>query len=118
MNSTRILRIGIASDIEIRARTIAIAKGDLQPLETDPKVWLRSLKELHTLLSDENKALIDAMRSAPGSTVSELAEALGRKQPSISRSLKKLSNIGLVELKKVSRAVVPDLKFDRVELAL
>lgn len=33
------LRIGIASYEDMKARTLAIARGELKPSATDPKIW-------------------------------------------------------------------------------
>lgn len=112
----RILKIGIASEDEIRERVLAIAGGKLKPKTDDPKVWVRSRRELAALLSDENAALLDAIRKAPGSPVGVIADKLKRKVPSVSRSLGQLSALGLVSLPKDGRNVVPEVLFDRVEL--
>ena len=36
------LRIGILPYEEMKARTLAIARGELKPAKDDPKVWLPS----------------------------------------------------------------------------
>ena len=36
------LKVGIASYEQMKARTLAIAKGDLKPKAGDPKVWFTS----------------------------------------------------------------------------
>jgi predicted transcriptional regulator len=33
------LKVGIASYTDMKARTMAIARGDLKPRPADPKVW-------------------------------------------------------------------------------
>jgi predicted transcriptional regulator len=51
----RIIKIGIASQEEIRERVLAIAKGELKPKKSDPKIWFTSLESL-TQTMDKNLA--------------------------------------------------------------
>jgi predicted transcriptional regulator len=46
------LRIGIASYDEIKARTMAIARGWHKPKRGEPKVWFTSMESFTRLLSD------------------------------------------------------------------
>ncbi len=48
--SMRIIKIGIASQEEIRERMLAIAKGELKPKKSDPKIWFTSLESLTKIL--------------------------------------------------------------------
>lgn len=47
--------IGILSQEEIRARTLAIAKGEYTPGVEEPKIWFTSMKSLAEVLSDDNR---------------------------------------------------------------
>ena len=49
------MKIGIATQEEMRARTLAIAKGELKPKSTDPTVWFESMASAAQVLSDENR---------------------------------------------------------------
>jgi hypothetical protein len=40
------LKVGIASDADMKARTMAIAKGELRPKPGDPTVWFTSPESL------------------------------------------------------------------------
>ena len=42
----KIVKIGIASQEEIRERLLSIAKGELKPKKSDPKIWFTSLESL------------------------------------------------------------------------
>jgi len=53
---TKILRIGIVSYEDMKARTMAIARGELKPHGDDPKLWLPSIESLARVLSDKNRA--------------------------------------------------------------
>ena len=40
----KVIKIGIASQKDIRARVLAIAKGELKPKVNDPKIWFTSMR--------------------------------------------------------------------------
>ena len=48
----RRLRVGIASHAEFKARTMAIARGELVPAPGDPMLWFPSMESLSRVLSD------------------------------------------------------------------
>lgn len=43
---------------QIRARILAIARGDYKPKATEPKIWFTSIRSLAEVLSDDNRALL------------------------------------------------------------
>jgi predicted transcriptional regulator len=49
------IKIGIMPQEKIRERMLAIAKGELIPKPSDPKVWFTSMRSLAQVLSDENR---------------------------------------------------------------
>ena len=58
----KMLKIGIASYEDMKARTLAIARGELKPKATDPKVWFPSTESLIRVLSDKNRLLLGTIR--------------------------------------------------------
>ena len=60
----KMFKVGIASQEEIRERMLAIAKGEYKPKPSDPRIWLTSMRSLFQVLSDENHALLDVIRTA------------------------------------------------------
>lgn len=60
----KIIKVGIASQEEIRERMLAIAKGEFKPKPSDPRIWFTSMRSLSQVLSDENRALLDVIRTA------------------------------------------------------
>jgi predicted transcriptional regulator len=110
------IKIGIASQVEIRKRMLAIAKGELKVRPSDPKIWFTSMRSLAQVLSDENRALLDVIRSSRPVSISELADLTGRKQGNLSRTLKTMSNYGLVKMQKQDRALMPVACSDRIEI--
>ena len=55
------LKVGIASYADMKARTMAIARGELKPRPGEPKVWFTSIESLAKLLSDRNRALLNLL---------------------------------------------------------
>ena len=72
------LVIGIASQQAIRARALAIARGDHQPRPSEPKIWFTSMRSLAEVLSDDNRALLRVIREQKPESLSQLAEFTGR----------------------------------------
>jgi len=122
-NGSRILRIGIASRNDIKARTIAIAKGELKPKPSDPKVWFTSLESMAQVLNAKNLLLLELIAQTKPASLAELAETSGRAKSNLSRTLRTLEHYGIVELKKgengrlVPRVVYRSIKLDLPLLA-
>ena len=49
------IKIGIASQEKIRERVLAIAKGELKPKASDPKIWFISVESLTKTLIKQSK---------------------------------------------------------------
>lgn len=102
--------IGILPQEKIRQRMLDIAKGDYKPKSGEPKVWFTSMKSLAEVLSDENRALLKVIQQAQPESIANLAELTGRKPGNLSRTLKTMSNYGIVEMRKEKRQVRPVAK--------
>ncbi|BBP05755.1 transcriptional regulator [Sulfuriferula plumbiphila] len=104
------IAIGIMSQEKIRERMLAIAKGEYKPKPGEPKIWFTSMKSLAEVLSDENRALLNTIRDAQPQSISGLAVITGRKPGNLSRTLKTMSNYGIVEMRRENRHVRPIVK--------
>jgi predicted transcriptional regulator len=102
--------IGIMPQEKIRQRVLAIASGDYQPKPGEPRVWFTSMKSLAEVLSDDNRALLKVITETEPESISALAEVTGRKPGNLSRTLKTMSNYGIVELKREKNHVRPIAK--------
>lgn len=111
------LKFGIATVAEQRARALAIASGTLQRGKDDPKVWFPSVSAAMRVLSDENMALLKYIREQRPESVSEVASALGKQAPNISRSLHTMEQFGLVRMVKQGRVVKPESLAEQVVVA-
>lgn len=102
--------IGIMPQEKIRERVLAIARGSYKPGPEEPKVWFTSMKSLAEVLSDDNRALLHVMMETQPESIARLAEATGRKPSNLSRTLKTMSNYGIVELRRERNQVRPVVK--------
>lgn len=102
--------IGIMPQERIRERVLAIARGSYKPKPNEPKVWFTSMKSLAEVLSDDNRALLHIIFKTKPESISALAETTGRKSSNLSRTLKTMSNYGIVELRRERNLVRPVAK--------
>ena len=114
----KVMKIGIAFQQKIRQRVLAIAKGEITPKPSDPKVWFTSMRSLAEVLSDENRAMLDVIRQSNPNSISELAQLTGRKQGNLSRTLKTMSHYGLVRMEKNERFLRPVVLADSYQLSI
>lgn len=89
---------------------LSIARGDYKPKSTDPKIWFTSMRSLAEVLSDDNRALLKVIQESKPQSIASLADITGRKPGNLSRTLKTMSNYGLVEMKRENRHVRPIVK--------
>ena len=102
--------IGIASRQAIRARALAVARGEHQPRPDEPKIWFTSMRSLAEVLSDDNRALLRLIREQKPESLSQLAEVTGRAPSNLSRTLRTMERYGLVEMQRELRTVKPVVK--------
>jgi predicted transcriptional regulator len=115
----KILKVGIASYADMKARTMAIARGELKPVPGDPKVWFPSTESLVRVLSEKNRLLLGTIKKSEPKSLAELAELTGRKKSNLSRTLKTMQRYGIVTLKRGSRGrLVPHVPYQRVTVDL
>ncbi|NOY69576.1 MAG: transcriptional regulator [Deltaproteobacteria bacterium] len=101
------MKIGIMSTEDYRRRTIAIAKGEYKPRKDEPKIWFESMESLGQLLSGQNQNLLRLIKNRNPASLTELESISGRKKSNLSRTLKTLSNYGIVDLIKEKGMVRP-----------
>lgn len=94
------LTIGILPQEKIRARTLAIARGEYRPKPGEPKIWFTSLRSLAEVLSEDNRALLKVIRETKPESVAALAQTTGRQPGNLSRTLSTMARYGFVELRK------------------
>lgn len=97
----KVMKVGIMPYREMKARTVAIARGRYKPAPGEPRVWFSSLKSLASVLSEDNQALLQAIREHNPESITELEEITGRAVSNLTRTLHTLERYGLVALKPV-----------------
>ncbi len=113
------LRIGIAPYEDMKARTMAIARGELKPQAGEPKLWFTSIESLARVLSDKNRALLDLIIEQEPKSLAELEILSGRAKSNLSRTLKNMERFGLVELLKGEGGTVrPRVPYGEIQLDL
>ena len=115
----KILRIGIAPYADMKARTMAFARGELKPGPDEPKLWFTSIESLARVLSDRNRLLLDLIIEQRPNSIAELETMSGRAKSNLSRTLKSMERFGLVELLKgEGGAVRPSVPYEEIQLYL
>lgn len=112
----RVLKIGVATLEQMKARTLGIARGEIKVMSSDPKVWVTSAETFAKVLSSGNRELLSIISSANPQSLKELAEISGRRSSNLSRTLKTMEKYGLVKLGKNKGQIVPRVTHDRVRM--
>ena len=112
----KVLKVGIATVQEQRARSLAIAAGTRQRGNDEPNVWFPSVSAMARVLSDENMALLKAVREQRPDSMDALAQVVGKHAPNVSRSLHAMAAYGLVEFVKNGRTVTPQASFEHLSV--
>jgi predicted transcriptional regulator len=116
---TKTLTIGISSYADMKERTLRIARGELKPRPTDPKVWFPSLESLAKVLSESNRELLALIDERRPRSLQELSDLSGRAPSNLSRTLKTMSKYGLVELEEhPGRRIAPKVQYSRFKLEM
>ena len=113
------LRGGIASYDEMKARTMAVARGERRVAPNEPKVWFTSTESFAKVLSAGNRELLRVIAEKAPSSVDELARLTGKAKSNLSRTLRTMEGYGLLVLDRGERGrITPKVMYDRVELDL
>jgi predicted transcriptional regulator len=91
-------KVGIASHEQLRKRAMEIARGRRHRRPGEPKIWFTSLDSLAKVLSESNRRLLRLIDERHPASLAELEALTGRKASNLSRTLKTMSQYGLVEL--------------------
>jgi predicted transcriptional regulator len=117
-NRIRILKIGIATREETRARTMAITRGEIRPTSDDPKVWFTSIESLAQVLSTKNRLLLEMIAKSQPASMAELARLSGRQPSNLSRTLSTMEKYGIVRIRQEGTRRIPEAIYDRIEVSV
>jgi predicted transcriptional regulator len=119
MNATKVMKVGIASFDEFKARTMAIARGDLRPKADDPKVWFPSTESFARVLLAKNRDLLATINKTHPGSLEELAAHTGRAPSNLSRTLRTMERYGFVTLHWRARGRIrPEVPWQAITLEL
>lgn len=111
------LIVGIADYKDMKAYTMAIARGEYKPKRGEPKVWFTSIESFAKILSGKNRDLLALIAETQPQSLAELADLSGRHTASLSRTLKTMERYGLVTLKKGRQGrVIPRVPYSDIVL--
>lgn len=111
------LRVGIATYEEMKARSIAIASGELKRSPDSPRVWFTSVESFAKVLSRSNQVLLRMIRERKPHSLDELATLSNRKKSNLSRTLRTMESYGLVELQQGERRrLIPRVLYEHITL--
>lgn len=114
-----IVNIGIASAEDYKARTMAIARGELKPTARSPKIWFTSIDSFAKVLSDRNRDLLAVIAAEKPNSLQALVDRTGRAKSNLSRTLRTMERYGLVRFEKgEGRALAPRVVYDDIRLDL
>ncbi|MBM3560006.1 MAG: MarR family transcriptional regulator [Alphaproteobacteria bacterium] len=113
------LHVGIASNEDMKARTLAVARGEIVPGRDEPKIWFVSTESFVRIFSDRNCSLLGEIAQHPPATLTELAQRTGRQPSNLSRTLKTMARYGLVTLARGPRgSLLPRVPWRRIVLTV
>lgn len=113
------LKVRIASYKEMKARTLAIANGELKPKAREPKIWFTSPESFAKLLSNRNRALLGVIADTRPESIRALAAVTCRTPGNLLRTLQTMECYGLVRLHKSPRgAIRPEVPYRDVRLEM
>ena len=113
------LKVGIASYEDMKARTLAVTRGERRIASDEPKVWFTSTESFAKVLSAGNRELLRVIMEQASGSLDELARITGKAKSNLSRTLRTMEGYGLVRLERGERGrITPKVVHDRVELDL
>ena len=113
------IKVGIATHDELRDRALQIARGERRRQPDEPKVWFTSLESMAKVLSEPNRKLLRIIDEQHPASLAELEVMSGRKVSNLSRTLKTMSQYGLVKLIPGKRgSVAPEVLVRGVQMDL
>ena len=100
------LKVGKSRNYEdMKARTLAVARGERRIAPDEPKVWFTSTKSFAKVLSAGNRELLRVIAEKSPGSLEELALITGKAKSNLSRTLRTMEATGLSSLNAASAAV-------------
>src|SRR3979411_250095 len=78
------LKVGIATYDEMKARTMAVARGERRVSRDEPKVWFTSTESFAKVLSAANRELLRVIAEQAPASIDELSRITGKAKSNLS----------------------------------
>lgn len=101
------VKVGIMPFEQYKKYTIGVARGQIKPKKSDPKIWFDSIETCMQVLSTHNLNLLKLIDEKKPESVEELARISGRQKSNLSRTLKRFERHRIVELIQIERRKKP-----------
>ena len=107
----------VAGYESMKARTMAIARGEHKPATGEATVLFASVETFAKVLSQCNRRLLALIAEEKLDSITELAALAGQSRSRISRTLMTMTQYGLVEFRVGTRGrLIPRVVYDHVRL--
>ena len=117
MKPTKTLMARVAGYESKKARTMAIARGELKPATGEATVLFASVETFAKVLSQRNRRLLALIAEDKPNSITELATLAGQSRSRISRTLMTMTQYGLVEFQVGEQGrLIPQVAYDQVRL--
>lgn len=103
---------------ELFAEMRAVARGEIPAPADAASPSFESAEVLLSILTSDVRSLLRTIRDARPRSVAELARLTKRPEPDLSRTLKKLTAVGLLEMRNVNRRRVPTLVVETLRIEI
>ena len=103
---------------ELEAEMRKVARGEVATPADAAAPSVESSEALIRLLTPDNRSLLRTIRDAKPQSVAELARLTHRAEPNLLRTLGKLEEFGLLEMRTINRRRVPTAKVTVLHLAI
>ncbi|MBF0383162.1 MAG: MarR family transcriptional regulator [Magnetococcales bacterium] len=110
------IRVGIATYEQQKQRMMAVARGELKLAPNEPKIWFSSIESLAQLLNSKNQRLLEIIEESQPDSVHDLARLSQRKPSNLSRTLKSLAHMGIVDMVKNGNKLMPRVRYNRFQV--
>ena len=101
------VKVGIMPFEQYKKYTIGVARGQIKPKKSDPKIWFDSIETCMQVLSTRNLNLLKLIDEKRPESVEELAKLSDRQKSNLSRTLKKFERHHIVDLVQNERRKKP-----------
>lgn len=120
-NSKVIIKTGTADDFFVRLKDTARKLDNKEIIKPAHIITFEDPSDMISFLSPKKMELINAIKTNPLKTITELAETLHRNRSSVSKDINSMAEVGIVKVDKVNNpghgvAKRVSLSFDKLVL--